>query len=73
MSVLISGAGIAGPTLAYWLSVHGLQPTLIERAPQLVQAVTQSIFGVSVTILQDKWGFFRTSNAMDMPFRNCEL
>jgi 2-polyprenyl-6-methoxyphenol hydroxylase-like FAD-dependent oxidoreductase len=35
MSVLISGAGIAGPTLAYWLSVYGLQSTLIERAPQL--------------------------------------
>jgi 2-polyprenyl-6-methoxyphenol hydroxylase-like FAD-dependent oxidoreductase len=35
MSVLISGAGIAGPTLAYWLSVYGLESTLIERAPQL--------------------------------------
>ncbi len=35
MSVLISGAGIAGPTLAYWLSVYGVRSTLIERAPQL--------------------------------------
>ena len=35
MSVLISGIGIAGPTLAYWLSAHGLEPTLIERAPRL--------------------------------------
>ena len=35
MSVLISGAGIAGPTLAYWLSVYGVKPTLVERAPQL--------------------------------------
>lgn len=35
MSVLISGAGIAGPTLAYWLSVYGVESTLIERAPQL--------------------------------------
>ena len=35
MSVLISGAGIAGPTLAYWLSVYGVKSTLIERAPQL--------------------------------------
>jgi 2-polyprenyl-6-methoxyphenol hydroxylase-like FAD-dependent oxidoreductase len=34
-SVLISGAGIAGPTLAYWLVVHGFRPTLIERAPRL--------------------------------------
>jgi 2-polyprenyl-6-methoxyphenol hydroxylase-like FAD-dependent oxidoreductase len=34
-SILISGAGIAGPTLAYWLSHHGFAPTLVERAPKL--------------------------------------
>ena len=34
-TVLISGAGIAGPTLAFWLKAAGFQPTLIERAPQL--------------------------------------
>jgi 2-polyprenyl-6-methoxyphenol hydroxylase-like FAD-dependent oxidoreductase len=33
-SVLISGAGIAGPTLAYWLSRSGFSPTLIERGPR---------------------------------------
>ncbi len=35
MSVLISGIGIAGPTLAYWLSVYGIKSTLVERAPRL--------------------------------------
>lgn len=35
MKVLISGAGIAGPCLAYWLQHHGFQPTLVERAPRL--------------------------------------
>ncbi len=35
MKILISGAGIAGPTLAYWLARYGLKPTLIEAAPQL--------------------------------------
>ena len=34
-TVLISGAGIAGPTLAYWLARYGFSPTLIERAPAL--------------------------------------
>ena len=34
-SVLISGAGIAGPTLAYWLLQHGFQPTIVEQAPSL--------------------------------------
>ena len=33
-SALISGAGIAGPTLAYWLSRHGFRPTLVECAPK---------------------------------------
>ena len=32
-SVLISGAGIAGATLAYWLLEHGWTPTIVERAP----------------------------------------
>jgi 2-polyprenyl-6-methoxyphenol hydroxylase-like FAD-dependent oxidoreductase len=33
-SVLISGAGIAGPALAYWLQRRGFEPVLIERAAQ---------------------------------------
>src|SRR5262249_8605585 len=31
-SVLISGAGIAGPALAYWLQHRGFEPLLIEQA-----------------------------------------
>lgn len=34
-TVLISGIGIAGPTLAYWLWRRGFEPVLIERAPKL--------------------------------------
>ncbi len=34
-TVLIAGAGIAGPTLAYWLERHGMEPTVLERAPEL--------------------------------------
>ena len=34
-TVLISGGGIAGLKLAYWLHHHGLQPTIIEQAPGL--------------------------------------
>ncbi|GIF50690.1 2-polyprenyl-6-methoxyphenol hydroxylase-like FAD-dependent oxidoreductase [Asanoa ferruginea] len=30
-SVLISGAGVAGPTLAYWLARHGFEATVVER------------------------------------------
>lgn len=34
-TVLISGAGIAGPALAYWLKAAGFAPTLVETAPTL--------------------------------------
>ncbi|MGO8840432.1 MAG: FAD-binding domain [Methyloceanibacter sp.] len=34
-TVLISGAGIGGPTLAFWLKAAGFEPTLIEHAPAL--------------------------------------
>jgi 2-polyprenyl-6-methoxyphenol hydroxylase-like FAD-dependent oxidoreductase len=32
LNVLISGASVAGPTLAYWLARHGHRPTVVERA-----------------------------------------
>jgi 2-polyprenyl-6-methoxyphenol hydroxylase-like FAD-dependent oxidoreductase len=34
-NVLISGASVAGPSLAYWLGRHGFQPTVVEIAPAL--------------------------------------
>src|SRR5699024_10979668 len=42
--VLIVGAGIAGPTLAYWLQRAGYRPTLLESAPQLRQVGHQVDF-----------------------------
>ncbi len=35
-SVLISGASIAGPALAYWLHRYGYMVTVVERAPTLL-------------------------------------
>ncbi|HEX3365549.1 FAD-dependent monooxygenase [Phenylobacterium sp.] len=34
-NILISGAGIAGPALAFWLARHGFRPTIVEQAPGL--------------------------------------
>jgi 2-polyprenyl-6-methoxyphenol hydroxylase-like FAD-dependent oxidoreductase len=31
--VLVSGASVAGPALAYWLGRYGFEPTVVERAP----------------------------------------
>ncbi|MEV1009713.1 FAD-dependent oxidoreductase [Streptomyces sp. NPDC049881] len=33
MRILVSGAGVAGPVLAYWLTRHGFSVTVVERAP----------------------------------------
>jgi 2-polyprenyl-6-methoxyphenol hydroxylase-like FAD-dependent oxidoreductase len=35
MKIAIVGAGIAGPTLAYWLWRYGHEPTLVEKAERL--------------------------------------
>lgn len=35
MRILISGASIAGPVLAYWLTRYGFEVTVVERAPTL--------------------------------------
>jgi len=35
MRILISGASIAGPVLAYWLTRAGFEVTVVERAPTL--------------------------------------
>ena len=32
-NILISGASVAGPALAYWLRRYGFNPTIVERAP----------------------------------------
>ena len=37
-NILISGAGIAGTTLAYWLKRFGFNPTVIEHAAKLREA-----------------------------------
>ncbi|GAA2831852.1 FAD-dependent monooxygenase [Nonomuraea rubra] len=38
MRVLISGASVAGPALAYWLTRYGFTVTVVERAPALRKA-----------------------------------
>ncbi|MEH7747515.1 FAD-dependent monooxygenase [Neobacillus drentensis] len=53
MRVLISGASIAGPTLAYWLHRHGFSVTVIERAPALrMGGYGVDIRGAAITVLK---------------------
>ena len=53
--VLISGASVAGPILAYWLSRFGFQPTVVEMAEELRIASgghAVDLFGPAVQIIE---------------------
>ncbi|OIK08833.1 FAD-dependent oxidoreductase [Bacillus sp. MUM 116] len=58
MRVLISGASIAGPALAYWLHRYGFDVTVIERAPSLRPGgYGVDIRGAAITVLK-RMGIF---------------
>ncbi|MGW5867140.1 FAD-dependent monooxygenase [Streptomyces sp. NPDC055239] len=62
-NVLIAGAGIAGPTLAYWLHRHGLSATVVERAPAVREGgQTVDLRGAGRTVAR-KMGLERTLQA----------
>jgi 2-polyprenyl-6-methoxyphenol hydroxylase-like FAD-dependent oxidoreductase len=53
--VLISGAGVAGPTLAYWLVRCGFTPTVVERTPALRAGLgghAVDLFGPAVDVTE---------------------
>ena len=53
MRVLISGAGVAGLTLAYWLKRYGFSPTIVERAPILITGGYKvDVRGSALTVLR---------------------
>ena len=52
-SVLISGASVAGPALAFWLGRYGFHPTIVERAPAMRPGGYAVDFrGASVRVLE---------------------
>jgi 2-polyprenyl-6-methoxyphenol hydroxylase-like FAD-dependent oxidoreductase len=52
-SVLISGASVAGPALAFWLHRYGFRPTVVERAPAVRPGGYAVDFrGASVRVLE---------------------
>jgi len=58
--VLISGAGVAGLTLAYWLKKQGFVPTLIEKHPSLrTGGYKIDLRGVALEILK-RMGIYST-------------
>ncbi|MEV6641933.1 FAD-dependent monooxygenase [Amycolatopsis sp. NPDC051371] len=52
-SILVSGASIAGPALAFWLNRHGFRATVVERAPSLREGGYKvDIRGVAVDVVR---------------------
>jgi 2-polyprenyl-6-methoxyphenol hydroxylase-like FAD-dependent oxidoreductase len=52
-TVLISGASVAGPALAFWLHRYGFRPTIVERAPAVRPGGYAVDFrGASVRVLE---------------------
>jgi 2-polyprenyl-6-methoxyphenol hydroxylase-like FAD-dependent oxidoreductase len=51
--ILISGASVAGPALAWWLHHHGFRPTVVERSPSLREGGYKvDIRGVAVDVVR---------------------
>jgi 2-polyprenyl-6-methoxyphenol hydroxylase-like FAD-dependent oxidoreductase len=67
--VLISGAGVAGPLLAYWLGRHGLEPTIVERAPALRDGGYKvDVRGTAIEVLK-RTGVYEAARARDTGMR----
>jgi 2-polyprenyl-6-methoxyphenol hydroxylase-like FAD-dependent oxidoreductase len=72
-TVLISGAGIAGPALAFWLHHHGFEATVVERADAIRpggQAV--DVRGAALDVI-DRMGLLPELRAMRTRMRGMSL
>ncbi|MET7969030.1 FAD-dependent monooxygenase [Micromonospora sp. NPDC005305] len=71
--VLISGAGVAGPTLAWWLRRHGFRPTVVERAPALRDGGYKvDVRGAALTVL-DRMGLLEQVRRRDTGMRSARF
>jgi 2-polyprenyl-6-methoxyphenol hydroxylase-like FAD-dependent oxidoreductase len=67
--VLISGAGIGGPALAFWLAGRGFQVTVVERAPALREAGYKVDVRGSATAVLRRMGLLAAARAADTGMR----
>src|ERR1700755_3421920 len=67
--VLISGAGVAAPALAYWLTEQGLRATVVERAPSLREGGYKvDVRGAATEVLK-RMGVYEAARALDTGMR----
>jgi 2-polyprenyl-6-methoxyphenol hydroxylase-like FAD-dependent oxidoreductase len=67
--VLISGAGVAGPALAFWLRKRGFEVTVVERAPALREAGYKVDVRGSGTEVLRRMGLLAAAQAADTGMR----
>lgn len=71
--ILIVGAGVAGPTLAFWLARYGFTPTVVERSRQVRgggQAI--DVHGRAVEVLE-KMGLLGAARAARTEIRGMDF
>jgi 2-polyprenyl-6-methoxyphenol hydroxylase-like FAD-dependent oxidoreductase len=66
-NILISGAGIAGLTLAYWLQRYGFQPAIVEKRPNLSNAGYMIDFYGSGIDVAERMGILDALKATQYP------
>ena len=69
VTVLISGAGVAGPALAFWLRARGFEVTVVERAPALREAGYKVDVRGSATEVLRRMGLLAECQAADTGMR----
>lgn len=72
-NILISGAGISGLTLAYWLHKWGFSPTIIEKRPDLSDRGYMIDFYGSGFDVADKMGLVDTLQARSDQYQITEV
>ncbi|MFF7687820.1 FAD-dependent monooxygenase [Streptomyces syringium] len=73
MNVLVSGAGVAGPALAYWLRRHGFTPTVVERAEQVREGGYAVDFRGEALDVLDRMGLLEEIRALDTEMGDAAL
>ncbi|WP_338876440.1 FAD-dependent monooxygenase [Spirosoma sp. SC4-14] len=67
-NILISGAGIAGTTLAFWLKEFGFNPTMVENSPTLRKGGHAIDFMGAGYDVAEKMGIIPALKAVDINF-----
>ncbi|WP_066933416.1 FAD-dependent monooxygenase [Microtetraspora fusca] len=73
MDILISGASVAGPALAYWLHRAGHQVTLVERAPAMRDSGYAVDFRGDAFDVLEQMGVLAEVRAHDTGMRGIDL